>query len=114
MLSNLELTVMVFILAEEANEFLELSYQVKNLKLQSREYTDTGFVINLRLPEPKYLCRNCPESMRLGQEVVAYLGSAKVLAGFVLYVDSGEITGLEGFTYGEVWPEDADKLFDLQ
>ena len=114
MLSELESQVIATILAEEAKLYPELERQTATLEVRSREHTGTGVFVSLRQPNPTSRCIKCPESMRLGQEVAAYLGSDKVLAGFVLYIDSGEITGLEGFTYGEAWPEDASRQFEVK
>ncbi|MBB6100039.1 hypothetical protein HNR42_003504 [Deinobacterium chartae] len=114
MLSSLELKVVAQILSEEASQYPELERQMATLVVQSREYTGTGVFINFRQPDPNARCGSCPDSMRLGQEVAAHLGSNKIMAGFVLYVESGEITTLEGFTYGEAWPEDADDEFEIR
>ena len=89
------------ILREEDPDYLgHLTY----LSVNSRDMTGVGFFTRLKYEE-NYLTIKL-EDKTLGLSLYADMAELKHGAGFVLYIDEGRITCLEGFTHGnESWPE---------
>jgi hypothetical protein len=79
-----------------------LRAQSEHLRVTSREYSGVGvFVHFVCAHEVKSLQR--PRVARFG-DVIADIPGLTHGAGFVLFVDEGRISMLEGYTYGEPWP----------
>ena len=73
-----------------------------------RELTGAGFITELRRsPELKLFGDSA--SMRWGR-VGARLNAAKIETSYLLYVDDGYLTTVEGYTYGEEWPSSIEEI----
>jgi hypothetical protein len=48
--------------------------------------------------------------------VGAWLNVSRVETGYIVYVDGGYLTAMEGYTYGEDWPAEVEQveLYDLK
>ncbi|UBV43062.1 hypothetical protein LAJ19_20550 (plasmid) [Deinococcus taeanensis] len=112
-MNDLERHVIQQILTVEAADFSELTTQLSQLAVVSRHATGVGVYTNFSPTADLEPCHSCPSVMRLGQHVVAYIGAKESLGGFVLYVDDGIITTLEGYIYEGQWPDDALQHFRL-
>lgn len=93
------------------NDLVEFLYrQYENLKVIKRTYTGVGFYTEFNLKEKSF---NEDEdlSIKIGN-IGANLKGLKNGAGFILYIENGEITMLEGYSYDEMWPE-SEEIEDL-
>ena len=80
------------------------------LCLASREYTGTGFLTEIeKAPAAKVFE---PGTSLRWSKLGARLDDEKLECGFLVYVDDGYLTGIEGYTYGEAWPGDI-KSFEI-
>lgn len=82
---------------------------ISEIRIVSREFTGKGFFTDfdpsnrLKIGESKYNDRWLNTHATLNSTLVV---------GFLVYIDSGEITTIEGFTYGDDrWP---DVIHDFQ
>ena len=48
-------------------------------------------------------------SLRWGK-IGARLNVAKIETGYLVYVDDGYLTAVEGYTYGDEWPNQIDRM----
>ena len=72
-------------------------------RVTGREYTGVGFFTDLSVPSsviPAAVGRLVMSNVR------ADLAGLDHGAGFLLWVEEGRLTKLEGFSYDEPWPED--------
>ena len=98
-----EREVMMF-LAKEKPEFeAQIMAQYDKCRIKSREFTGVGFYTNFEITDP---------ADSFGNGIIEPFGSLhvdfpglKYGSGYVLFVKDGFITMLEGYTYGEVWPD---------
>jgi hypothetical protein len=80
-----------------------LRRQLETCKAGTREFTGAGFFTNLIVDES--LARPVECNLRLGDVGAHQVVGLQHGAGFVLYVDKGMLNMLEGYNYGEPWPE---------
>ena len=100
---HLEKDVMKMLLEGDDPTVVILRSQLKHSKRICTEMTGTGFFTYFKIsPEALRLPNNV--RLRFG-DVSAEIEGIKHGAGFVLFVDDGILTTLEGFTYDEQWPE---------
>jgi hypothetical protein len=81
-----------------------LREQLEACLVTNREFTGTGFFTTLHVPDYVPDAPVTRESLHLG-EVAASLTGLDHGAGFVLWVVRGRLDTLEGFSYGERWPD---------
>lgn len=67
-----------------------------------REMSGVGFFTHFDVPAEAPRLKHCA-SLRFG-DVTAELEGLQHGTGFVLFVDGGLLTMLEGYTYDEAWP----------
>lgn len=83
-------------------------------KVIDREFTGVGFLTEF---EPSQELKLFADgiSLRWGK-VGARLNACKVETGYVVYVDNGHLTSIEGYTYGDDWPESVSsfELYELR
>lgn len=79
-----------------------LRTQLANARRQPRELSGVGFFRHFELTAPSPTLPNSA-SIWFG-DVSADIEGLQHGAGFVLFVDKGMISMLEGYTYGEEWP----------
>jgi hypothetical protein len=80
---------------------LQTQYSV--CTVADRKMTGFGFYTELSLPRDTQRIPNAP-SFKLG-DVVASMDGLRNGAGFLLYIEHGAITLLEGYSYDEPWPD---------
>ena len=85
-----------------------LRQQAKEATILSRQMTGVGFFTKfaVRLDAPRIEGRS---TFKLG-DVNGTAGNVRHGLGFLLYIEDGVISALEGYTYDEPWP---DELHDL-
>jgi hypothetical protein len=84
-----------------------LRQQAENAEVISRELTGHGFFAQFRVPTELRLAGN--PSFQL-TDVIGSAQNVKNGVGFVLFVKSGVLSMLEGFTYNEPWPDHLQEL----
>src|SRR5262249_45426648 len=103
MLTELERAVLDMLLAGETPALAILRQQLDQAAVQSREFSGVGFFTHFTIPPA---VPRLPLSDRLiFGAVEAELNSLAHGAGFVLFVEDGKLSMLEGYTYDEPWPE---------
>lgn len=107
--NDLEKAVVGRFLADPAVMPNKLIIDFEVVVVSSRDFTGVGFLTNFQRCEELKLF-NDDVSMRWGN-VGARLNEAHIDTGYVIYVDEGYLTTVEGFTYGEdVWPEEVTQV----
>ena len=103
-LNDLEIAVVSLLLAGDHPVLASLRLQFANARLCERELTGVGFYCYLQIPtEAPSLTDHRDIEVH---DVVAQISGLQYGAGFVLFVRDGQIRTLEGFTYGEDWPDE--------
>lgn len=100
-LNPLERDVLEMLLAGSHPSLKTLRLQLQRADIQ-REMTGVGFYLQFALPDATPRIR--PESCRFG-DVHAELAGLKYGVGFLLFIDNGQLSQLEAYTYDERWPE---------
>jgi hypothetical protein len=109
-LNALEQAVLDKLLAGDPPALATLRAQAEKARLFGRELSGVGFFCSFEVP---------PEAPRLEglvdfqiDDVDAFVHGLAHGAGFVLFIRDGRLDMLEGFSYGEPWPEEV-KQFTL-
>ena len=101
--TNLEHAVLEMMLAGDNSDLKILREQFSKAGVLTREMTGHGFFTNLEISAV------FPRLSRKGRvaitDISANLPKLKNGAGFVLFVDDGALSCLEGFSYDEFWPD---------
>lgn len=111
--SKLEQGVIERMLAHAELKPLKLAVNFGAVRVTGRELTGAGFLTEFeRSEELKLFDENT--SLRWRQ-VGARLNSNNLETSYLVYVDSGYLTAVEGSTYGESWPAEIQRieLYDL-
>jgi hypothetical protein len=112
MFIEFENEIMLKIIKENNLYHKKLLNQYKISSVVSREFTNHGFYTN-------YIIEN--QSSCVGENINIVIGNIRAKlndmergAGFALYIKKGFISFLEGYSYGELFPEKIYKyeLFD--
>ena len=107
MLTPLEKAVIDALLERGGEHFDIVHQQLKHARIAKREYTGVGFFTKFALPEDSPVRRDLPDAT-LGN-VGAGIPGLEHGAGFLLFIRSGVVTMLEGFTYAnDQWPKRID------
>lgn len=102
-LSEIESAVLDKLLEGDLLELKCLRAQVARLHVTNREFTGVGFFTEFAHP-PDVVRLQSKKHIRFG-DVLADIDKLNHGAGFVLFVDNGVITMLEGYsTANEPWP----------
>jgi hypothetical protein len=86
-----------------------LRRQLRTCDAQRREFTGYGFFTELRVQPDERPAPMPSERLRLG-DVEAHIPGLEHGAGFLLYVDRGFLTMLEGYSYDEPWPVEVNNF----
>jgi len=103
MLTPLEKAVLERMLDKPGEPFETLRRQLPFAAVSKREFTGVGFFTEFAPSNDAPVTANLAD-MTLG-DVGAELPGLEHGAGFVLFVRSGAMHMLEGYTYDETWPE---------
>ena len=101
-LTDFETAVLRKLLSGDHPVLALLQRQLEVCRCTKREATGVGFYTDLDVstytgPQPEL-------DLKFG-DVVAEIDGLQQGAGFVLYVEAGLLAMLEGYTYGEPWPD---------
>lgn len=108
-LDELEKKVMEMLLRDDDPVLEVLYHQYQVCTVHKREFTGAGFFTDFSIP--KVVQRVGKKSFAFG-DVIADIESLKHGAGFVLFIEDGLLSMLEGYTYDEPWPREI-KNFQL-
>ena len=107
MLTPLERAVVHTMLDKQGEPFDTIRQQLAHASVTKREFTGVGFFTEFALPADVSVSRDLPDETIGG--VGASFPSVQHGAGFLLFIRSGVVTMLEGFTYADdQWPERTD------
>ncbi len=106
--TELEKTVIGSILADRELNPIRLSVNFNAVTVRDREFTGAGFLTEFEPTEELKLFDDVV-SLRWGK-VGARLNSSKVETGYLVYVDNGYVTAVEGYTYGDEWPNQVEQI----
>lgn len=105
-LTPLEREVLRQTLAGDHPVLTALRRQAAQTLVKQREFTGAGFYTQLLIPEEGLALRG---TARIG-EVSADIPGLRHGAGFVVYVDDGRLSLIEGFSYDEPWPTSIERF----
>ncbi len=103
-LTTLEEQVLEMLLRGQDEVLDVLRQQVKDAQVSSREITGVGFFTNFEVPAEAPRVRARPK-FELG-DVNGMADNIKYGLGFLLFVNDGALSMLEGYTYDEPWPDE--------
>jgi hypothetical protein len=103
-LTTLEEQVLEMLLRGQDEVLDVLRQQVKDAQVSSREFTGVGFFTNFEVPAEVPRVRARPK-FELG-DVNGMADNVKHGLGFLLFVNDGALSMLEGYTYDEPWPDE--------
>jgi hypothetical protein len=98
---DFEYAVMSKLLAGDDPVLECLREQYKNAHAEKREFTGHGFFTDFSFKNPVPIIEN-EKSFQI-DDIAGIANNTNV--DFVLFIDNGILMMLEGFTYGEPWPE---------
>jgi hypothetical protein len=108
-LTPLEAAVLDMLLAGDDTHLAILREQRRLLRVTDREYSGVGFFTDLAIAPDAPRLPGAP-MLRFG-DVIADIEGLVHGAGFVLFVDDGLITMLEGHLWGDArWPDEITKF----
>ena len=100
--AKIEVAVINAMLRDAALRPIRMLIDFDSVAVQSREYTHVGFLTDFERSNELILFPR-DTSLRWGG-VGARLNSTKIETGYLVYVDNGYLTAVEGYTYGDEWP----------
>ncbi len=102
-MGQLEEQVLQMLLAGDDPALVTLRYQLELAKRSAREYTGVGFFTHFDVPQEVPRLSGNP-SIKFG-DVIAEMDGLQRGAGFLLFIENGALSMLEGYTYEEPWPQ---------
>lgn len=106
--NELEIAVLRSFLADREQHPAAFPASLDSLNVTDRALTGAGFLTEFeRSRELKWFQDGV--SMRWGN-VGARLNAPRLETGYLVYVDDGYVTAVEGYTYGDPWPEHVDSI----
>ncbi len=112
--TELERAVVESMLADRELPVLSRTVDFEAVNVRDRELTGAGFFTEL---EPSDCLRLFEGGVRLRWgKAGARLNASKVETGYLVYVDDGYVSTIEGYTYGDEWPNQIDtfELYELK
>jgi hypothetical protein len=107
-LNSLEDRVTRMLLAGDDEALVVLREQIQQAEVLSRKWTGVGFFTEFLIPSTVTRLVGC-SSFKLG-DVDGTASNIKDGLGFLLYISDGYISMLEGYTYGDSWPNEVEGL----
>jgi hypothetical protein len=103
-IEELETQVLRVLLAGDEPTLVTLRQQAAHARVCRREMTGVGFFTEFDVPHDVPRVPHNP-SFKIG-DVNGTAENVKNGIGFLLYVEGGKLSMLEGYTYDDPWPED--------
>ena len=105
--NELERLVLDKLLAGDHPALAALRRQVARSSVRSRELSGVGFFTDFQLPPDEPPIPSSRSRIRFG-DVVAELRGVEGGAGFILFVDDGQLVMLEGYVFMGDWPDEPE------
>ena len=111
--TELEKAVIKSMLADRELKPLRPTVNFDAVKVSDREFTGAGFLTEFEQSQELKLFE-AGVSLRWGK-VGARLNASRIETAYLVYVDDGYLTSVEGYTYGDEWPGSIDcvELYEL-
>jgi len=106
--TKLEQIVIGRMLADHDLKPVRTAVNFDAVMVSDREFTGAGFFTEFERSEETKLFDD-EVSLRWGK-VGARLNASKVETGYLVYVDGGYLTTVEGYTYGDGWPDKVEQI----
>jgi len=106
--TDLERTLVEKMLADVTLEPAKRSVQWDAVNVRDRSFTGAGFMTEFDCSAELKLFP-VEVSLRWGN-VGARINASRIETGYLVYVDGGQITAVEGYTYGDEWPSTIDSV----
>jgi len=107
-ITELEKIVIERMLVDRTLTPLKLAVDFDRVSIRDREFTGAGFLTEFERSEELKLFDD-KTSLRWGK-VGARLNASELETGYLIYVDDGFLTTIEGYTYGEEWPHQIEQI----
>jgi len=113
-ITKLEQAVVAWLLRDPKLHPLRGDGNLEKINVVARDFTGVGFLTHLEPSEETKLFED-GINLRWGQ-VGARLNTPRVETAYVVYVDDGYVKTIEGYTYGDDWPDPIDsfELYELK
>jgi hypothetical protein len=106
--TELEKAVIERMLADRELRPIRSTVDFEKVTVSDREFTGAGFLTEFERSQELKLFDD-GVSLRWGQ-VGARLNASKIETAYLVYIDDGYLTGVEGYTYGDEWPNQIDRM----
>jgi hypothetical protein len=107
-ITELEKIVIERMLVDRTLKPVKLAVDFDRVSIRDREFTGAGFLTEFERSEELKLFDD-KTSLRWGK-VGARLNASELETGYLIYVDDGFLTTIEGYTYGEEWPHQIEQI----
>ncbi len=105
-LTDFEMAVLRKLLSGDHHVLAILRQQLEVCRVSKRETTGVG--VYVELDASAHPGARLALDLKFG-DVIAEIEGLEHGAGFLLYVEAGLMVMLEGYTFGETWPERVDR-----
>ena len=105
---KIEKAVLAKLLEGSIPLLVELRRQYAACTIKDREFTGHGFFTDFSVPEGT--CKRDGFDLVIGDVLGEDIPELQHGAGFLLFIDDGILSCLEGFSYGEPWPTQVDEF----
>ena len=111
---ELEKLVIESMLADRELKPVKSTVNLDAVVVVGREFTGVGFLVEYERSDELRVF-GTGVKLRWGK-VGARLNAAKIETGYLVYVDDGYVTAVEGYTYGDKWPDQVKdiELYELK
>ncbi len=106
--TELEQAVIRSMLADRELKPVRSTVNFATVVVSDRGFTGAGFLTELERSEALRLF-NVGVSLRWGK-LGARLNASRVETGYLVYVDDGYVTTVEGYPYGDEWPDQVEQI----
>jgi hypothetical protein len=106
--TELEQAILKSMLADGQLHPARMSVNFDIVTVKDREFTGVGFLTELT-PSDELRLFGPGVNFRWGR-VGARLNAASIETGYIVYVDDGYVTTVEGYTYGDQWPSSVEQF----
>ena len=107
-LTPLERAVLEKLVSGDSDRYRILQKQIHALRVSERKMTGVGFFTRFSIPND--ISKLSDEATFQIGGIGADINDLEHGAGFVLFIEDGQIETLEGYTYDEPWPRNVDSF----
>jgi hypothetical protein len=104
-LSYLEVLIVSKLIVGEHPTLATLRTQLKHCRAKKREFSGVGFFTELLVPKEYPSATLSRSRIQIG-DVIADMKNVENGVGFLLSIEDGRLSMLEGYTFDEPWPKE--------